>query len=98
MNTPTTLTRLAGGTLIALAGTAALAIPAQAMTAPGPEPVGTGTSSQVSVTPTPVPRAAADGSTDWHDVGLGLAGGVVLAGAAYSAGMALRRSRRPSLA
>ena len=91
MNIRTHLTRLAGGTLLAAAATAALAAPSTAMSAPGPDPVGTSTVPHGSGT-------TAGDSTDWQDVGAGLAGGVALAGVAYAATSALRRSRRPSLA
>jgi hypothetical protein len=91
MTITTTLTRLAGGTVLAAAATAALAAPSSAMPAPGPDPVGTSTVQHVSGT-------ATGDATDWQDVGIGLAGGVALAGAAYAASSALRRSRRPSLA
>ena len=94
MNIHTHLTRLAGATLIAGAGAIALAAPSSAMTAPGPDPIGT------SDVPAAVSHdtGTADGSIDWSDLGLGLAGGVVLAGVAFGASSTLRRSHRPSVA
>jgi hypothetical protein len=87
----TTLTRLAGGTLIAAGATVALAVPSTAMTAPGPEPVGTSSVHHSTGT-------SSNGSTDWADVGLGVAGGIALSGATYFAASALTRTRRVRIA